>query len=197
MDLEAEANDGLTEWEQIQSPWDRSSSATVAGSATTAPAAGWDDGSAVVVRDDYIPNYCSVFPPSKHEGLPPLPAPSQGNHIDQHPQEPLPSSSSPPPSPDVESEHGDEVAPTRDAVGSWWRVRGCFGSVVWVTGALVASFVYVKIQWWRRRFRQANEDRLMVVIRERDQKIKKLLQQIAQMNEQLSARRRVSVVRVA
>ncbi|XP_062084046.1 uncharacterized protein LOC133790429 [Humulus lupulus] len=82
-----------------------------------------------------------------------------------------------------------------------WR----FWSIVSVAGAITAvllSFIYAKL--WRPRWRprvlprrrRENNEPLLLLLKEKDEKISQLLVQIAQMNEALSARRRVPVIRV-
>ncbi|KAJ0252865.1 Transmembrane protein [Hirschfeldia incana] len=62
--------------------------------------------------------------------------------------------------------------------------------------SLVSSLVYVKVvRWWRR----LHEEKLRFVLlqlREKDQKIKELILEIGRLNETLSSRRRVRVVRI-
>ncbi|CAL5396445.1 unnamed protein product [Camellia sinensis] len=218
VDMEdAEDAEGLSEWEQIQSPWHPTSptttttSSAASGSPTTTHSIGFDGGSVAVITDNnYLHNSCSIFPPTDHEGLPISP---------QHNHQPPPQASSSPP-----LEGGDEVAavaPVRAAGGSGWRLRSHLGllssgivrvafavrdyavcrrgfwSFLCVAGVLGVSFLYGKVWRWRRRFRRENEERLMLLVREKDEKISQLWLQIAQMNEVLSARRRVLVVRVA
>lgn len=160
--------EGLNEWEQIQAPSHHPSSST-----TTAHSIEHDDGPTVAIIDDYIPNNYSVFHPSNHEGLP-IVSPPQDN---PHAQE-TPSFSS-----DSISDEGDEVGPigSRLRVLRSWVVRvgygvrscgGCrggFWSFVCATGVLALAVVYVKVMRWRRRvFRRESEERLMLLLREKD-----------------------------
>ncbi|KAM6596620.1 hypothetical protein CsatA_007144 [Cannabis sativa] len=82
-----------------------------------------------------------------------------------------------------------------------WR----FWSIVSVAGAITAvllSLLYAKMSRprWRptilRRRRGENNEPLLLLLKEKDEKISQLLVQIAHMNEALSARRRVPVIRV-
>ncbi|PSR84982.1 SKI/DACH domain-containing protein [Actinidia chinensis var. chinensis] len=82
------------------------------------------------------------------------------------------------------------------AVRNYAVCGGCFWSFLCVAGALVVSVLYVKVRRWGRRVLRENEDRLMMLVGEKDKQISQLLLQVSQMNEILSARRRVAVVRV-
>ncbi|XP_039069485.1 uncharacterized protein LOC120216037 [Hibiscus syriacus] len=84
------------------------------------------------------------------------------------------------------------------------RVRCCLGFGIWPFGAiggalaaLVVSFVYAKTSKWRARVKEESKERLIVLVQEKDQRIKQLLFQIAHMKEVISARRRVPVLRVS
>ncbi|GMP58644.1 hypothetical protein CsSME_00022238 [Camellia sinensis var. sinensis] len=165
---DAEDAEGLSEWEQIQSPWHPTSptttttSSAASGSPTTTHSIGFDGGSVA--------------------GLPISP---------QHNHQPPPQASSSPP-----LEGGDEVAavaPVRAAGGSGWRLRSHLGllssgivrvafavrdyavcrrgfwSFLCVAGVLGVSFLYGKVWRWRRRFRRENEERLMLLVREKDE----------------------------
>uniref|UniRef100_A0A5B7BNB7 Transmembrane protein n=1 Tax=Davidia involucrata TaxID=16924 RepID=A0A5B7BNB7_DAVIN len=188
---DATASEELNEWEQIQST-------------TPTETRRWVD--VVVMRDNYL-NDSSTFPPSNHEGLPITPQDNQSLHS----------------SPSSASDEGDDgnAVSVAGEIGRRLRLhlrllssgvyriaftvrnyavcRGGFWSFVSVTGVLAAllmSLVYVNLQRWRRRVQQENKDLPILLIREKDEKIKQLLLQIAQMNELLSARRRVPVLRV-
>lgn len=83
-----------------------------------------------------------------------------------------------------------------------YGVRSCggcgggFWSFACATGVLALAVVYVKVMRWRRTvFRRESEERLMLLLREKDKQINQLLLQIAQMNEILSAQRTVPVIR--
>ncbi|EOA23283.1 hypothetical protein CARUB_v10018092mg [Capsella rubella] len=76
------------------------------------------------------------------------------------------------------------------------RRRVCWSLTLIGGFSLVLSLVYVKlVRWWRR----LNEEKLRVLLlllREKDQKIKELMVEIGRLNEMLSSRRRVRVVRI-
>ncbi|CAN8272660.1 unnamed protein product [Cochlearia groenlandica] len=61
---------------------------------------------------------------------------------------------------------------------------------------LVSSLVYVKLLRWWKRLQEEKMRSLICIVREKDQKIKELIVEIGRMNEMLSSRRRVRVVRI-
>uniref|UniRef100_A0A1J3DYN2 Transmembrane protein n=2 Tax=Noccaea caerulescens TaxID=107243 RepID=A0A1J3DYN2_NOCCA len=61
---------------------------------------------------------------------------------------------------------------------------------------LVSNLVYVKIVRWWRRLQEEKLRFLLLLLREKDQKIKELMVEIGRLNELLASRRRVRVVRV-
>ncbi|KAM4106991.1 hypothetical protein ACB094_04G108100 [Castanea mollissima] len=158
--------------------------------------------SMVVIRDSPTNDDCSIFPPINHENLP---------ISEQHPFSPPSSSSSssspsPPPS-DSQVERAGEV--TRwigvglevirckvFALVSSFRnhdaaTKGAFWSFRPVAAAAAAAvFWMLFVEARQRRRRMESKGRLMQAIREKDEKITKLLHQIAQMNEVLVARHR-------
>ncbi|XP_042497089.1 uncharacterized protein LOC122075931 [Macadamia integrifolia] len=75
--------------------------------------------------------------------------------------------------------------------GNFWPVSSSIG----VAAALLSSLLYMGVRRWRRRIQLGKLDRLILLIQEQDQKISRLSQQIAQMNEVLSAHYRVPVLR--
>ncbi|XP_059648811.1 uncharacterized protein LOC132294827 [Cornus florida] len=195
----AESSDGLNEWEEIQSPWPQTTN--------------WvNNTDTLVITDDYLHHHSSVFPPSDHEGLPITP---------QHsPSSSLPSLSSSCSSSSSVSGEGHGLIPVSVtgeigrrlklqlgllssgihrivyAIRSYGVFRGGFLTVTGVAAAMVVSLLYVKVQRWRRRVLQENQDRLVLLVKEKDEKISQLLLQIAQMTEKLSTRSRVPVLRV-
>ncbi|WCJ22187.1 hypothetical protein M5689_004285 [Euphorbia peplus] len=147
-----------------------------------------------------------VFPPSSHEGLqipppPPPPPSSSESQTSTQPSSPVgPSDSSP--------RLGNEIVKRlrlrleRFRCGIVWIAnrgigRGALLSVASVSLVVAATvLMYARLQRWRQRVREHSESRLILVIKEKDQKINQLFHHIAQMNEMLSARRKVAVVRV-
>ncbi|XP_052186882.1 uncharacterized protein LOC127797780 [Diospyros lotus] len=192
------------EWEQIQPPWQLPASHS----------GGWDGGTPAVIADNYLLDDTSnIFPAINHEGLPPVPP--QAYQDCENPAE-LHSVSSAL-SPNMAS--GDQREEIRGSDRKEWRLqellsagiirvayvvrgyargRGSFWSSVCVAGVLVVSVLYGKVLGWRRRLRRRreNEDRLMGLLREKDQLIKQLLVQIGQLKEALLSSRKVSVIRV-
>ncbi|KAJ4877974.1 Uncharacterized protein Rs2_42992 [Raphanus sativus] len=72
-----------------------------------------------------------------------------------------------------------------------------FWSLTLVCGfSLVSSLVYVKVLRWWRRLQEEKLRFLLLQLREKDQKIKELILEIGRLNESLSSRRRVRVVRI-
>ncbi|KFK33506.1 hypothetical protein AALP_AA5G021700 [Arabis alpina] len=61
---------------------------------------------------------------------------------------------------------------------------------------LVSSLVYVKVVRWWRRLQEEKMRFLLLMLKEKNQKIKELMHEIGRLNELLSSRRRVRVVRV-
>ncbi|KAA8532927.1 hypothetical protein F0562_032956 [Nyssa sinensis] len=209
---DAEASEGLNDWEPIPSTWLETTSTT------TTQARRWEE--VVEIRENYLNQDCSIFPPNDHEGLPVTSQDNQSVRASSSASLSSYYSSSPSSSADED----DDVRPGSVAgeIGRRLRLhlrllssgiyqvaytvrnyavcRGGFWSFVSVTGVLAAllmSLVYVKVQRWRRRvLQQEKKDHPMLLIKEKDEKIKQLLLQIAQMNELLSSRRRVPVVRV-
>ncbi|KAI9169622.1 hypothetical protein LWI28_015161 [Acer negundo] len=76
-------------------------------------------------------------------------------------------------------------------VGGFWSFAAMTGFVATV----LLSLLYTRL---RRRVRQVenNNNSLILLIKEKDQKINRLLLQVSQMNELLSRRRKVSVIRI-
>ncbi|THG07665.1 hypothetical protein TEA_009614 [Camellia sinensis var. sinensis] len=152
---DAEDAEGLSEWEQIQSPWHPTSptttttSSAASGSPTTTHSIGFDGGSVAVITDNnYLHNSCSIFPPTE-----PTTRACQylhsttTNHRHKHPVR------------------------RRWKEGMRWRLwlRRGFWSFLCVAGVLGVSFLYGKVWRWRRRFRRENEERLMLLVREKDE----------------------------
>ncbi|ESQ33004.1 hypothetical protein EUTSA_v10005531mg, partial [Eutrema salsugineum] len=62
--------------------------------------------------------------------------------------------------------------------------------------SLVSSIVYVKLVRWWTRLQEEKLRFLVLLLREKDQKIKELMLETGRLNELLSSRRRVRVVRI-
>lgn len=187
----------LDQWEQIQSPSPRVLS-------TRTPSREWD---MAAIRDNYLQDSVSFFPPSQHEGL-------QTTTQDQHEVPNSPSSAS---SPSLlsnglatDNSSSSALRPRFEnlsfgiaRIAAKFRYYAVyiggfcsFASVTGVVAAVVLCCVYTKVRrTWRRKFQEEN-NRLIVLVKEKDQKISQLLLQISQMNELLSARRKVPVLRI-
>ncbi|XWS69673.1 hypothetical protein CRYUN_Cryun04dG0199100 [Craigia yunnanensis] len=199
---DAEASDGFSEWEQIQAPTLPTISLTLS-----------EEQNMVVTKDNNPQHQhdLSVFPPSRHEGLEITSDEEEEVHIRDELE--------------VNSSVASWSMSTGDEANSWplkkaneigkiltngivkvaARVRYCmaFGWGVWSVGtvsgvvaAVFLSLVYAKVRRWRARVKE-EKDRLIFLIQDKDQKINQLLLQLAHMNELLSARRRVPVLRVS
>ncbi|KAK9063609.1 hypothetical protein SSX86_017480 [Deinandra increscens subsp. villosa] len=84
---------------------------------------------------------------------------------------------------------------------SSWILRIAYGirsRIGLMSIASVASFVTLTAyaRRWQRRRRLAEKDKLLILLNQKDEKIKQLLLQIERMKETISARRRVPVFRV-
>ncbi|KAL9246358.1 hypothetical protein vseg_019903 [Gypsophila vaccaria] len=158
----------------------------------------------LVLRENYYSDGSSVFPPTEHEGLPLLPSVGKSEEEDTLSVSSLPGAVS-----DMDSWTQRGIEPdsklSRGVCGISAVGRRMFmvfvtnvrcqisglrrGSVI-VPGAVlaVAIFACLKILQWKNR--------LLLLIREKDQRISQLLSQIAHMNEILSARRKVPILRI-
>ncbi|XP_028786643.1 uncharacterized protein LOC114742586 [Neltuma alba] len=97
----------------------------------------------------------------------------------------------------------DGVVRVASRVRDYAICMGAFWSITYITGAALATaalLVYVGIQRRRRRRRwtlhQQRLDHMACLLRERDERISELLLQIAHLNELLSSRRKVPVLRI-
>ncbi|OMO93317.1 hypothetical protein CCACVL1_06541 [Corchorus capsularis] len=208
MDNGAEASEGFSEWEQIQySPTASSSPRT----------------DMIPIKDNGLRHELSVFPPSRHEDLEVKPE-EEVHHIED--EEEVNSSvqdswsttgeeAEAESNPLIPSKKPNEIGKilTSGIVKVAARVKNyvgvAFGCGVWSVGAasgviaaVLLSVVYAKVRRWRRttrpRIKEETKDyKLMSLIQDKDQKINQLMAQIAHMNELLSARRRVPVLRVS
>ncbi|KAL1327770.1 hypothetical protein HN51_037771 [Arachis hypogaea] len=80
-------------------------------------------------------------------------------------------------------------------VGTFWSVTCVFGVAAAVLVAVVS--VGFRRRRWRRVDRRQSVEELADLLREKDEKIGQLLIQIAQLNEALSSRRKVPVLRIS
>ncbi|KAL1192456.1 hypothetical protein V5N11_001581 [Cardamine amara subsp. amara] len=75
--------------------------------------------------------------------------------------------------------------------------RRVFWSLTLIGGfSLVSTIVYVKLVRWWRRLQEEKLRFLLLLLKEKDQKIKELMVEIGRLNELLLSRRRVQVVRI-
>ncbi|TXG56560.1 hypothetical protein EZV62_017873 [Acer yangbiense] len=76
-------------------------------------------------------------------------------------------------------------------VGGFWS----FAAMTGLVATVLLSLLYTRL---RRKVRQVenNNNSLILLIKEKDQKINQLLLQVSQMNELLSRRRKVTVIRI-
>lgn len=80
---------------------------------------------------------------------------------------------------------------------SYLTRKRVFWSLTIIGGfSLVLSLVYVKLVRWWRRLHEEKLRFLLLLLREKDQRIKELMVEIGRLNELLSSRRRVRVVRI-
>nr|GEY15703.1 hypothetical protein [Tanacetum cinerariifolium] len=140
----------------------------------------------------------SVFPPSDHEDLPVTPPPqlssSSSSGVDETDIVPR------------EQEETGTDGKILSRLGDFrsgvfrvlYGIRGKVG--VWSYAAVVSVLVVgvfgIRWQRWKTRVRNQANNRMMLLINQKDEKIKQLLIQIDQLNEILSARRRVPVHRI-
>ncbi|XP_076934518.1 uncharacterized protein LOC143600837 [Bidens hawaiensis] len=114
----------------------------------------------------------------------------------QPPQEPASSESSTTnPHEITNRESPQPIEATRLGVlSSWVRSRIGVWSVIETVGAFVTVTVYANR--WRRMVENGDKEKLLVMLKHKDEKIRQLLIQIDRLNAMLSARRRVPVIRV-
>lgn len=157
-----------------------------------------------VIKDDFYKDR-SVFPPGDHEGL----------RISSQ-DTPQPDSLSPSLSPRSQLLHvqgfggrlrsrfgvlSSGIVKIASSVRCYAVGAGgfrAFGSAAGGAAAallLLLSLLYLWVRRWHR-LREEEKNRLVLLLKEKDQKISQLLLQIAKMSEMFSAHRRVPVVRV-
>ncbi|KAF2325422.1 hypothetical protein GH714_028550 [Hevea brasiliensis] len=168
-------------------------------------------------NNNHLPDDLSIFPPSYHEGLQlPQPSPtpppdsptlSRASSVAVCSTEAgeglsLPSDSISKPS--AGNEIGKRLRLRFEIlrsgifrIASRARGRGGFWSFASVSVVVAtAVLLYSRVQRWRQWIRKESENRLIHLIKEKDQKISQLLVQIAQMNEMISVRKKIPVTRV-
>ncbi|KNA04822.1 hypothetical protein SOVF_196160 [Spinacia oleracea] len=185
----SEISEESSDWEVIQHPFDHR--------ASSPPPQGQLLGYEIVIRDNYYDDNSSIFPPSEHEDLPLV-----GEQDSDSLQSPLPSAGSNTGALEEEKMKPDSrLSIMMNEIGTRMFTFGtrlfqvflcsnstrCF-SIFPAAALMVALFAIVKILQWRNRF--------LLLVREKDQRISQLLHQIAHMNEILSARRKVPVLRI-
>ncbi|KAK3027386.1 hypothetical protein RJ639_040184 [Escallonia herrerae] len=194
MEYTEEDLEALNDWEQIQPPYSTTTSQRAA--------AATNGGGNLVTTHENLFNDCSIFPPSNHEGLPISPQDNQQQQAQPPPQPP-------PPPVGVGNEELRRWRERLAVLGSGiirvaYTVRCYMMCKVGFWCIAPATTIVVALVWlcvrprprWRRRVQAEDKDRLMLLIREKDQKINQLSLQIAQMNEILSTRRRIPVIRL-
>ncbi|OMP06521.1 putative kinase [Corchorus capsularis] len=157
--------------------------------------------SMVMIRDSLPQNDLSVFPPINHENLH-----RQNQQQQQH--NPPPKSTLSPPSdarditPSVAGRGiGDWLGTGLEILrakivslacyfgykdGKFGRAFGSFGRVIGVAAVVLLWWLCKRVR--RRRCREENVEQLKMIIKEKDERIRGLLSQIAEMNEVLIAR---------
>lgn len=173
----AEEGVNLNEWEQIQPP----SLSKNTPPLPSIPPSEWD---MVAIRDNYLQDSLSFFPPNQHEGLPVSPQDEEEPNL---PLGPSPSSSA------VSSSSAELKSGDVNDVGRVLSVRSTilysgivriaakvryytanlvgFRSFLSVTGVVVAvvlSLLYARMRRWRTRVQEEN-NRLILLIKDKDQ----------------------------
>ncbi|KAJ0900226.1 hypothetical protein HanPSC8_Chr08g0310971 [Helianthus annuus] len=171
-----------------------------------------DDGDTVVVLTNSTNP--PVSPPTTHHNSPVFPQHPQDTHLQQPPPSPPSSHSS------STTPYGTEIVETESTqppevtdktlfkagygvLSSWvlrigYGVRSRIGFWSVVSVGVVAAVVAYARRWqrWQRLAERDYREKLLVLLKQKDEKIKQLLLQIERMNEALSVRRRVPVIRV-
>ncbi|XP_057948022.1 uncharacterized protein LOC131143746 [Malania oleifera] len=200
----AEAPEGFDDWEQLQS-------LNTQFPSSPSQSTEWER---LVIREDYLFSDCSAFPPSQHEGLG---VPSENFQAPEQLISPSPAAAAS----DLLSASGGgrrgeimrsflrlhlELLSSRvHRMASAVRYYAAGREGRWSVGmaaagaaaALLLTLLCSKVRRRRRRRLQREAwDRLMLLVREKDEKISQLMLQVAQMSEILSARRKVPVFRL-
>ncbi|KAF7809085.1 putative transmembrane protein [Senna tora] len=214
MEYAEDSDQDINEWQLIQHPFSDQTSPTM-------HQASGGRNNVVRISENYLPrDRASILPPPvRHEPLQIVPAdPEDGSPssssscVSDDDVISMPSPRSSGLRPRVENE-GRRLLKVRfeairdGVVRVAYKIRdyaicaGAFWSITCVTGVMasMALLIYVGIQRRRRRrkIRQERMDRLACVLKEKDEKIGQLLLQIAHLNEVLSSRRKVPVLRIS
>lgn len=89
-----------------------------------------------------------------------------------------------------------KVCNYRMIVGRFWSIASLTGVVTAALLSLCLLYLKLKPRWRTRITLRDDRERLILLLNDKDEKISQLLVQIAEMNEALSVRRRVPVLRV-
>ncbi|GAB2270022.1 hypothetical protein Dimus_004937 [Dionaea muscipula] len=209
---EDDSLNGFNDWEHLQSSSPSSSSSSSSSRHLLHHTQSSDDD-------------LSVFPPFNHEGLPLLFPPPPLHHPTPNPPRPPPPLNprinAAPPRPSSSSTN-PPLPTSTSRLGQWFlfalrlfnskailifnslRSFGAFssrsplGGMVTPVAIMLVLLLWVRRRRWRRKLLRINEDRiehLRNLIKEKDEKIVQLLDQIAQLNKVLLARYKVPVVR--
>ncbi|KAL5759446.1 hypothetical protein ACOSQ2_018284 [Xanthoceras sorbifolium] len=191
----------LNEWEHIQSP-------SLNTLLPTTPRREWD---MVSIRESYLQDSLSLFPPSHHQDLQVSSHDEQPNSPSSPPSLSSSSSSSDVSSSDLRARVGRQLSLRFKILGSGIvrvaaKVRYCavcvggfwsFAAMTGLVATVLLSLLYARLRRWRARvLQEENNNRLIFLIKEKDQKINQLLLQVSQMNQLLSGRRKVPVIRI-
>lgn len=152
-------------------------------------------------------NKDSIFPPNDHESPPETPH----NNEQIHEQKPLLSSRGDDDREDGVERAGSGVKKSKKLnlgvlnsgfFGIFLGIRkfDCFKVGLWsvsgVAAVVLASLLHRRVLKWWKSMQMEHKEYLLLLIKEKDQKINQLLLRIAQMNEILLARRKVPVLQV-
>ncbi|OAP09453.1 hypothetical protein AXX17_AT2G02280 [Arabidopsis thaliana] len=126
--------------------------------------------------------------------------------IQTSPKSPRTDASTPPNSPILQPSHrrenptindDDEDSVVPSTVNLWlpWRVIETTKKRLIKNSVCIFQAVERLVRWWRR-LHEEKLRLLLLLLREKDQRIKELMVEIGRLNELLSSRRRVRVVRI-
>ncbi|KAK9675957.1 hypothetical protein RND81_11G044300 [Saponaria officinalis] len=190
----SEISDEFSDWEEVSDPYDHRQ-------LPSSPPNPQNVEYRLVLRENYYSDGSEIFPPTEHEGLPLLPTVCKSEEEDTLSVSSLSGAVSETDSSTQRRVESDsKLSVIMRGVGR--RMFAVFvtnfrcqvsglrpGSVV-VPGAVIAVAVFACLKILQLK------NRLLLLIREKDQRISQLMSQIAQMNEILSARRKVPILRI-